>query len=760
MFFSFFKMSYDPAEKEAEFAAGLKVISPESLQEGGMLMLGDFIPMTIDIEPDDRKATYSEKDIVTFPLVDRRLDYINLNNAILAFKVRLYNADEFVRDDFFQKVLTLGGLTFIHEIHLYQETTDFEIIPYYNVARAIQIASQVPKHYTNEDTLMYLQTTDVAYQERLLKHDAGGYSETHWVMVPLLTILDAAGWIPIYKLNAPIFLEITLEQFTASFQTQAYGGNALDNIGAPQTYVDTVYEWEISKMFLYAHGLVKLTKQGLSKESYTWWAQTIDVRRFQTTGAEEESVTFKHRSASLRSATAVFMDPYTWTDNSCLSGDLMFWTRAGVLGRIRGTVGATVEYKPWITWYEYKVDTKSYPFKNGAGTEFPTTEFDNELIFHSEHNKVYGLHDGGGYTHLPMLTRNNETNHGLMKNNIFSVRAGAPTWDPYCGNPLAAVPLYYQHALCLYQERIMRWSPAIVANDAVEDFEGSVPDHVCPGCQFMMDCSFLPLGNHYHMIQGVDVVESTIRLTWKRLEAIQAGVVFDWGIKNTGVENTKIFTLTERNPVVLIFLNYDMECKIEAGLLTVYKYFSFFIMGGKHSHKTKQHKGFFGTVWSGIKGAVKTTAKIVHKVAPIAAQVVGSINPMAGMAIKAADVASQVIAPEKPVSPAQAVSEYFPQAAAAAAEKKEWLQQAGQQLINKKAYISDMGQQAVQQVQSQVNYINQNMMNNAYRQVQQAEQSFQKAKPLLRQITDNRQNFIPMPSIYKPQKMLGYFRKF
>ncbi len=200
----------------------------KSAQKSSENILMNHWRQTVFIKPDAQRDYYWPSEEFTLTLKGPTIDYINLNNSYLYFKVRiisnnLIDSDNVPGQDkntnFFPYVFAGGGAAFIDTLTVFNGQQEIEKIPNYNILMNLLIEHHLRDKFRNEETLFNATPLDSAYRDYLHVRDRStdspkgqAWSKPRWIQIPLVTTLEAGEYLPVYQLIQPIQIKIKLAQ--------------------------------------------------------------------------------------------------------------------------------------------------------------------------------------------------------------------------------------------------------------------------------------------------------------------------------------------------------------------------------------------------------------------------------------------------------------------------------------------------------------------------------------------------------------------
>jgi hypothetical protein len=176
------------------------------------------------IHPRNEKDTYIAGDVITFDLKGQGVDYVNMNNSILYFNVTCPNyGDETTRT---WNHLLYGSMGLIARFQITSGSVDImDINSNYGKFVYLELMGNVEsenyKSWFNgidglfsSGSILFNDDLNLKqyYRPSDLPVNAQGDPVSRRFKVPLITILDAGGYIPVYNLAEQLQIKITLEK--------------------------------------------------------------------------------------------------------------------------------------------------------------------------------------------------------------------------------------------------------------------------------------------------------------------------------------------------------------------------------------------------------------------------------------------------------------------------------------------------------------------------------------------------------------------
>lgn len=568
----------------ASAVVGIDNIKP--LHDASAMVLRNHMQRILDLHPDSQRSFYKPSDEFTITLHGHEVDYINLGDSSLWFKVVFYDPKGFATST--KKVLANGGASFVHRFTNWCGTQELEDIEYYNVHIPSEIEGHLASDYHNDQTLMFADVDSPMYCEGLHMPDAtsthpttgaGKWSYPVWVQVPIACAYSGAGFIPVFQMANKIKLKFRIAdqheiwrnahdgsingpygEFSAGISYG--GGHAAAAAPSPLFYGLVKASWEnnnwdfrIEDVVLQAHGLTVLSGGALDANPFDIWTQSTLVLRQNTLGLKNERAVFQIKKSSIERAKFMFLAPSAFTAQTSQASDIGQWYRSSPFNYDNGhqfennTPGTrkntfALRYTPWIEWWKVSLGSVSYPTPVGAGNRSPAWVDDNCHIWHNEFLQYFGRNLDTGDVFSPMLRPFNEESHGHFYADavipltdyaqdgtatnttgaVVGIEGRAAFDATLKRRSIRANASWFGNALALYSARATR--VAIIG-----DVDTSIPHKKAyglvtlwmPGGKFMACVNFNPVDKVDHLIQGIDTEMFDILFEWTRYEAIQSG---------------------------------------------------------------------------------------------------------------------------------------------------------------------------------------------------------------------------------------------
>lgn len=263
------------------------------------------------IHPRNEKDTYIAGDVITFDLKGQGVDYINLNNCVLYFPIQCPNYGVYA--DRKWNHLLYGAVGSISRLQITSGSVDImDFNSNYGKFVYLEILGNVDSEnykswlcgfdntYTsgsinyndNFDALNYYRPSD-------LPVDVNEDPVIRTFRVPLITILDAGGYIPVYNLAEQLQIKLTLEKA----KEVCWGGTT-----------DNELKYEIKGPYMVLDGLTVLGGGKMNAQPYRFHSINAIAYKNQIT-KENENISYDIKKTSLKKHLGFFYNDetdYTW----------------------------------------------------------------------------------------------------------------------------------------------------------------------------------------------------------------------------------------------------------------------------------------------------------------------------------------------------------------------------------------------------------------------------------------------------------------
>jgi len=594
-----------------------RITNPRSLQSQVGVRIEGVGTRQIQVRPDNPRNLTRPGNQVTITLDAFQTNHINFSDSALWFRTRMVYPDvwkyksfdgtteteedvDWNREFFTPRLLALGGASLINRFQIFSGPTELQNFEHYNILYGTLHAMAQTRDTPDLDTLMSVSQLQVPYcREFSYSGETDRVSQWYWIKIPLISVLDAAGNIPISREKDVIRLIFTLatadEVFKNLYMTPLITEDP-DSTGVlsctdivpgiwtttstPGTFATSIQydmSWEVSDIVLQVHGVNINSEDSEPLEVFTTSYTTMTT---PTSGAKEERLKFPITKGSLNGLHAVLINPDYNTTQDAGAPSIDQWCRGGTVGAVTIDDGVN-HYDPSIVWWAIEIGGRKYPTDGGAGDQVPDNRDSNTQLWHHEYNRYNHRNTVGGSTYPAMLTPFGEVGSTYVDdgasswsvNNLqdfdFSLTGDQdPPITQYNGaaqrSLLSLTPSYYGMSESLYgggsltrmgyahNDTVVR--PGYTSN---QKWRYNTPSGLTGG-KFIMTCAFTPVDKNPQLIQGISTDRYSVDLLIRRQEAIDAYLT----VPTEYVTNTHILPtvpLVEKAPMALVFMRYNVR---------------------------------------------------------------------------------------------------------------------------------------------------------------------------------------------------------
>jgi len=552
------------------------------LSERGAMVLKNHLLRKIEMRPDSQKSYYSPSDEFTITLHAHEIDYTDLGESMLWFKISVYDPENFAGGSDAKKIFANGVVSIIRRLTVWCGTQELEDLDYYNIHVPSELEGHTQKGYFNERNLMNASREDDLYVNGLHIEDEnsihGSYwSRSVWVQIPLACAFSNCGFIPVYQMANKIKLkfrladqhEVWMNDFDAAstpngpyglFTDANYCGGgvtygATDLVNARRV-TGSDWNYRVDDVVLETRSLTTLSGGALDAEPFEIWTTSTRTIRDSTIGSVHERVVFQIKKSSINKAKFLFVDPHAFTSQRDTVGDIGLWLRASPFTFDQDQYNTSEEFKvnhdarymPWIDWYSVSLGSVKFPTPTGAGTRNPVYVDDNVPYFELEADEYFKRNIDTGDVSNPSLKMRGELNHGafhgatvqkcgekqagfLIDGDVNTNKSAAkiamttetPFYEIHGTVPAhAANAAWFSNSLSLYSGESYRLARiGRVNSKATAGILYSYVKMHNPGGKCMFFANFGPI-NKANIIQGIDTEMFDIMFEWTRHEKVDA----------------------------------------------------------------------------------------------------------------------------------------------------------------------------------------------------------------------------------------------
>ncbi len=302
------------------------------------------------VHPRNEKDTYTSGDVITFDLKGQGVDYINMNNSALYLEIKPNNTTQGADDQDLNLLYGTCGL--IARLQITNGSVDLmDINSNYGKFVYLEVLGNAgSENYKSKNVgidglwssgLTNFQDDIDLQLECPSSIDANVY---HNFRVPLITILDAGGYLPVYNLAEQLQIKITLEQGRQC----VWGGTTL-----------SANNYLITRPFMVLDGLTVLGGGKMNNTPYRFHAINAISYKNQISN-ESESLSYDIKKTSLKKTMGFFYNEETdftmdYRVRRCFLG-------GSTVGNHRGNVnGALVA--PLCTNFVFNLGGKNFPYE-------------------------------------------------------------------------------------------------------------------------------------------------------------------------------------------------------------------------------------------------------------------------------------------------------------------------------------------------------------------------------------------------------------
>lgn len=612
-------------------------------------MLSAHMPSQVTLYPDTQRAVYNPGDKITITVNAMDVDYIQFEDSVLWVSLEMTLPQYLDRDGNGRinidntsvrfKYPALGGASLVDRFRIDSGTTILQDYEEYWALWATLAEMSAPRGFSDPSTF-YNKTrcaTEVmrmqATHSSTNAYDPSGTITTYpvWIQIPLISVLNDAGFIPNYQTANKIKLHITLSQNDAIFASSIYRISPSFVAGDPNVYLsgyepdqetmpkiitprdsagvnvydaveDLRFTWALKDCFLRASGLTVLNGGHLDANPVEIFTHSYQTMTTPTNGMKNERVSFQIKKSSIRKMHAIFTSPSVKMNQDFIRPTQRHWMRAGSLGArlvydvdppIAGT--GTHAYDPSITWFAVELGGKRFPTSSGTGEERnPVARDTNVAEMYRAYSRFNGINDMSG-TMMPLsLTPYDEHSHGSMfltsrigdmqgtfQGRYAAQNVGGPVgaWGAFnignvASHPFAAHPAWTGMTASLYGGFAARfgyrpWDFGVLPYQKVS----LMPTSLLTSGKFIMATTFASMDRSGKLIQGIDTERYDMQVVWSRLMPIIEGFVVP-GSQMDGPNVHDVlwrtpYTMTEEIPMMIAFFDFDVKLTIQNGVITL-----------------------------------------------------------------------------------------------------------------------------------------------------------------------------------------------
>jgi len=603
-----------------------RITSPRSLQRQVGVAITGVGTRQIQVRPDNPRVLTRPGNKVTITLDAFETNHINFGDSALWFKTRMvypttwkyksWDGTTETEEDidwntmyFTPRILALGGASLINRFQIYSGQNELQNLEHYNILYGTLHAMIQTRNTPDLDTLMGVSHLQVPYnREFSLAGESDRVSQFSWIKIPLISVLNNAGDIPISREKDTIRIIFTLATADEVFKNLCASPpiiEAPDSTGFLST-TDIVpgiwtrpaeggvsvspiqydMSWEVSDIILQVHGTNIDETDSDPIEVFT---TSYTAMESPTSGAKEERLKFHISKGSLNGIHAVMINPDYNTTQDYGAPGIDQWCRAGTVGAVMTDDGLNT-YDPSIVWWAFEIGGRKYPTDTGAGDMVPENRDSNVRMWHHEYNRYNHRNTIGGSTYPAMLLPFGEgsTTYSPDDSSRFShlngeysdfSLTGAPNLSMFTvfGMPhrslLSISPSYYGMTESLYGGSTTRIGYPHLAADlhpgtnSNQSWRCTTPNGLTGG-KFIMTSSFTPVDKNPQLIQGISTERYSVDLLIRRQEVINPYLT----IPTTYVTNRHIcptVELEESAPLALLFMRYNVRLTFGETQITI-----------------------------------------------------------------------------------------------------------------------------------------------------------------------------------------------
>jgi len=582
----------------------------KKVQESGAVVLRNHFTHLTYIRPVNQTRTFREHDKATYMLTSALGQYLNLGDGALFIKVRMEDNHDAITQwaaHGMRKRIRSSAVVFIENMEIYCGDKLLTSIQDYNVYGEIISEYSAEAQLHCSETFFGSRLEDDEYKNGLHQQEGStGESIYVWLKVPLTTIFDDAGNIPIYQLAAPLRLEIKWASNASVFGVSGYPGTGSgweEHMSSGHAVLTAGPSYTISDSYILGHVMQVLAGGELDDAPYTFWTNNVSRVTYPTLGTEEEVIPLTIKKSSLTKLVVAFLDPTFKTSGTNINCGIDILQRAGRLGGIShklvagGTAPIDQSYNPSIIHYQINVGDNIMPTAQGSGSQSAQDVITNEHIMWHDLQRYLYRNDVNGTLFNAYISPHDEKTSRMVEDIPTDHSSAAQTATSWLTNNTLLSDFGWQgYSYSTYGgpgSRI-RLSGAVATYDTdklplLTTEKGNYPASTrtwayaieeysrLPGGKFIIGTTFEPIDKAPDLVQGINSINVPIALNIRRQHAIDTTKFRMWPViaeKETtapsqAVAETFTHFVYDAPPRCYAFFTYKTLITIHDGVIDI-----------------------------------------------------------------------------------------------------------------------------------------------------------------------------------------------
>lgn len=466
---------------------------------------------------------FAPGDKMTWFLNSYEVNYINMANSSIWAEVEMidnHGSNEFDVENHLLRTFSFGGASLIDNIRSHVGTKEIEFIEWYDIFVGTQLEGITPKHFYSQPTGYNATRFDYMYFNLLHRQSATIYSNKAWIQIPIISVLNAMDWIPIYQSGDAIKTQLQVNNTNRCFDCGHFAPgyqNQQPNTPSIASILGDNQSFRITNVFLYARGLKGLNGSTMPLQPQITYTTTVNSFQILTQGTTHEYVNIPCAKTSLRSVLGVFHDTSAFTGQTVYDASASQFLRSSLYNNIKED-----RTGPEVTGYRLINGDKRLPSQDGLYKLPPSYPDENIGIMYHHYEEYFNRQHIVGDTWVPGTTMHDEQTHGLSRSCVcqYDVDANSAvvsdSIDMYEIGPIYANTVTHRYNnLSIYGGQALR---AYTLEQAASVWTGGEIRKYTyvPGGKFMMPILTSPLPNYTKILQGMDTTTYTTAFEWWR----------------------------------------------------------------------------------------------------------------------------------------------------------------------------------------------------------------------------------------------------